>query len=98
MPSFKASLLAGCGLATTVLGHGFVTTFTTDGKSNQGFLRKSILFIGDWHGFAGDYLVEPGDQTASTTRVYHTDNGTSGLLLPKGKYGFVSEYCRLVCP
>ncbi|KAK6070486.1 glycosyl hydrolase family 61 protein [Seiridium cupressi] len=38
MSSIKASLLAVCGLATTVLGHGYVTEFITDGTSNQGFL------------------------------------------------------------
>ena len=35
----KAEFLAVAGFAASVMGHGYVTSFTTDGKSNQGFLR-----------------------------------------------------------
>ncbi|KAK6193116.1 Transcription factor bye1 [Pestalotiopsis sp. IQ-011] len=38
MSPLKSAVFAAFGFATSVLGHGYVTTFTTDGKSNQGFL------------------------------------------------------------
>lgn len=44
MLSLKSTIVAACGFATTALGHGFVTTFTTDGTSNQGFLREDAQF------------------------------------------------------
>jgi hypothetical protein len=38
----KASLAIIAGAAASVMGHGFVSNFTTDGAYNQGFLRTSL--------------------------------------------------------
>ena len=40
--TMKSVLVAVAAFAATALGHGMVTNFTTDGKSNQGFLCASL--------------------------------------------------------
>jgi hypothetical protein len=45
MVSLKLVVGLVSGLAATVIAHGNVHNFTTDGKYNQGFLRESILTV-----------------------------------------------------
>jgi hypothetical protein len=69
MMFLKGTLLAAFGFATTVLGHGYVTTFTTDGTSNQGFLCM---------------IAAPSHGLACSLREMMLTMLASGLLLPEG--------------
>lgn len=85
----KAALAIVAGFAASVMGHGFVTNFTTDGKNNQGFLRKShnssLSFALEFHaGLAHD----AHDEDSLTI--------DSGLLLPESEHRFLPKHCRLV--
>ncbi|KAH8593930.1 family 61 glycoside hydrolase [Bisporella sp. PMI_857] len=77
-----------CAFATTVLGHGFVTGFTTDGKWNQGFLLDyyyqkvntgSFPNIAAWYAENLDSgFVQPNDY--GTAHINCHKNSVPGVL------------------
>ncbi|KAH6657789.1 family 61 glycoside hydrolase [Truncatella angustata] len=80
MPSLKAVVAATLGFASTALGHGYVTQFTTDGKSNQGFLLDY-------------YYQKVNGGTLPSIAAWYAENLDSGFVAPSA-YGTADINCH----
>ncbi|KAJ0120780.1 glycosyl hydrolase family 61 [Diaporthe amygdali] len=69
------------GLAATVLGHGMVTTFKTDGVSNQGFILDY-------------YYDKKNGQPVPDIAAWYAENLDSGFVAPNN-YGTLDINCHI---
>ncbi|CAJ2501320.1 Uu.00g041730.m01.CDS01 [Anthostomella pinea] len=80
MSPLTSGLLAAFAFAASALGHGYVTTFTTDGKPNQGFLLDY-------------YYDKVNSGSFPDIAAWYAENLDSGFVAPDA-YGTTNISCH----